>query len=51
MVIDPNFGEALKGKGITFNALGKYTQAIHYFNKALAVDPNDIDTLNENLTG
>jgi Flp pilus assembly protein TadD len=26
--------------------LGNYTQAIQYFDKALAIDPNDKDALN-----
>ena len=28
-------------KGVSLNGLGNYTQAIQYYNKALAIDPND----------
>lgn len=41
--IDPNYVNALDGKGWALNELGNYTQAISYLNKALEIDPKHID--------
>ena len=37
---------SLNGKGNALYSQGNYTQAIQYYDKALAVDPNDKDALN-----
>ena len=34
-------------QGIALNNVGNYTEAIAYFDKVLATDPTDTDTLNE----
>ena len=39
LAIDPNFKDALNGKGDALNNLGNYTQAIQYADKALGIDP------------
>ncbi|HEY6883032.1 MAG TPA: tetratricopeptide repeat protein [Nitrososphaeraceae archaeon] len=43
--IDPNYVNALDGKGWSLNELGNYTQAIIYLDKALKIDPNHLDGL------
>ena len=35
----------LNNKGISVYYLDKYNQSIFYFDKALSIDPNDIDAL------
>jgi tetratricopeptide (TPR) repeat protein len=36
----------LSNKGVSLFELEKYSEAIEYYDKALAIDPNDIKTLN-----
>ena len=36
----------LYGKGVSLDKLGNHTGAIEYFDKALAIDPHDVDALN-----
>ena len=52
LAIDPNYKEALSGKGnaldgigSTFYNQGKYTQSIQYYNKALAINSTDSSAL------
>jgi tetratricopeptide (TPR) repeat protein len=35
--------------GVILDKLGSHTVAIEYFDKALAIDPHDVDALNNNL--
>ena len=44
--IKPDFAEALNNKGIGFYNLGKYNEAIEYFDKALRIKPDDAEALN-----
>ena len=37
--IDPNHVNALNNKGLALNNLGKYEEAIDWFDKALEIDP------------
>ena len=46
LAIDPNFEDALNGKGVALKNFGNYNEAITYFDKALAIDPNDNMALN-----
>ena len=39
LAIDPNYKEALNNKGNALSSQGNYTQAITYYDKALAIDP------------
>ena len=32
-------------KGLALNGLGKHTEAIQYFDKVLAIDPNEVNSL------
>jgi tetratricopeptide (TPR) repeat protein len=41
--MDPNNKEALKSKGHFLNFKGKYAEAITYFDKVLAMDPNNTE--------
>ena len=43
--MDPNNTHILNSKGTALNSLGNYTQALQFFNKALAMNPNDSDAL------
>ena len=45
MAINPKHVAALDGKGLVLDALGNYTGALAYFDKALAIDPNNKHTL------
>ena len=52
LVIDPNYKEALSGKGNALDGIGnafynqgKYTQSIQYYNKALAINSTDSSAL------
>ena len=45
MAIDPKYKDALSNKGDALNSLGKYKEAITYFDKALAIDPKYKDAL------
>ena len=47
LAIDPNFELALYSKGVALDNLGKYKEAITYYDKALAIDPNDEDVLHD----
>ena len=38
--INPNFCEAYTNKGITFNILGKFDDAIKMYDKAIEINPN-----------
>jgi tetratricopeptide (TPR) repeat protein len=40
LTIDPNNKIALNDKGFDLNSLGRYSEAITYYDKALAIDPN-----------
>jgi tetratricopeptide (TPR) repeat protein len=40
-----DYNSPLRGKGYALNNLGKYEEAIQYFDKALQIDPNDTDAL------
>ena len=40
LAIDPNYTEALNGKGLALDSLGKYEEAITWYDKALGIDPN-----------
>ena len=35
----------LNDKGISLNSLGKFNESITYFDKALAIDPKNVDAL------
>src|SRR5918993_3134905 len=37
----------MTNKGIEFNKIGKYNEAITFFDKALAIDPRNVVALNE----
>ena len=37
----------LNAKGVSLNGLGKYNESITYFDKVLAIDPNNVLALNE----
>jgi tetratricopeptide (TPR) repeat protein len=41
LALNPSNIDALTGKGLDLGILGYYTEAIGYFNKALAIDPNN----------
>jgi tetratricopeptide (TPR) repeat protein len=43
--IDPNYIDALDGKGYVLDNLARYDEAITYCDKVLAIDPNNIDAL------
>jgi uncharacterized membrane protein (UPF0127 family) len=45
---DPYYTNALTSKAITLDSLGKYTGAIEYYAKALAIDPQHETTLDNN---
>jgi len=45
LAIDPKYKDALSNKGDALNSLGKYKEAITYFDKALAIDPKYKDAL------
>ncbi len=44
--INPNSTFALNGMGIGFGNFGEYSEAKHYFEKSLKIDPNNITTKN-----
>jgi tetratricopeptide (TPR) repeat protein len=44
--IDPKHVHSWKNKGWTLGGLGKYNEAIEYFDKALEIDPKDVRTFN-----
>jgi Tfp pilus assembly protein PilF len=46
LAIDPNYINALNGKGWALNFQGNYAQAIPLFDKVLAIDPKYRDALN-----
>jgi len=41
LVTDPNYFNALINKGLALYNLGQYDEAIDYYDKALAIDPNN----------
>ena len=41
MAINPHDVDALNNKGLALDDLGNYTGAVKYYDKALAIDPND----------
>ena len=41
--IYPNFTEAIKNKGNALYELGQYDEAIELYDRAISIDPNDID--------
>jgi tetratricopeptide (TPR) repeat protein len=45
--MDPKHENAIYNKGVILYQLGNYTEAIGYFDKALAIDPKDEDALYE----
>ena len=45
MKINPNYIYALYNKGVNLGNLGKYKEAIESFDKALKIDPNDVNAL------
>jgi tetratricopeptide (TPR) repeat protein len=45
LAIDPSDSVALYNKGVALSSLGNHTQATAYFDKTLAINPNDRDTL------
>ena len=49
MGIDPNNIYALYNKGLALDNLGRYKEAISYYDKVLDIDPNDVDTLNNKI--
>jgi tetratricopeptide (TPR) repeat protein len=42
---DRNYLRALSNKGVALIGLGKYEEAIECFDKALVIDPNNVDAL------
>jgi tetratricopeptide (TPR) repeat protein len=46
LTIDPNDVAALEDKGNALSSLDKYSEAIEYYDKALAIQPNDTYALN-----
>jgi tetratricopeptide (TPR) repeat protein len=44
--LDSSSVEALNGKGMVLNSLGKYQEAISLFDMALKIDPNSVQALN-----
>jgi tetratricopeptide (TPR) repeat protein len=46
LAIDPDYKDALNGKGDALYSLSNYTRAIQYYDKALAIDPKDTHALN-----
>ena len=36
----------MNNKGLALNNLGKYEEAIEWYDKALKIDPNDVNALN-----
>ena len=52
IAIEPKDIDALSNKAIALRNLGKYEEAIGYFEKVLAIDPSNTTTLKEKeLTG
>ena len=49
MAIDPNYKVALNNKGSALLNQDDYDQAITYFDKALAIDPNDKQALDSTI--
>jgi tetratricopeptide (TPR) repeat protein len=47
--IDPKFEDALYYKGDVLFHIGNYTEALTYLDKALAIDPNDKDALDDKV--
>jgi hypothetical protein len=45
LAIEPNDIDALYNKGVDLGYLGRYQEAIDYYDRVLAIDPNDIDAL------
>jgi tetratricopeptide (TPR) repeat protein len=43
--VDPDDVDALSGKGWALNDLGRYEEAISYYDKVLAIDTNNVYTL------
>jgi uncharacterized membrane protein (UPF0127 family) len=48
LAIDPHYVNALTGKGTALGSLGNLTGAILYYDKALAIQPNDTYALTSN---
>jgi tetratricopeptide (TPR) repeat protein len=47
LTIDPTNVDILSIQGRAFNRLQNYSEAIKYFDKALAIDPNGTDIIEE----
>jgi tetratricopeptide (TPR) repeat protein len=47
LTIDPKNVAALDNRGVAFYHLGNYSQAITYYDKALAIDPNNAVALTD----
>ena len=43
--MDPNYTDALYNKGLVFDSLGNYNEAIKNYDKVLEIDPNYTDAL------
>lgn len=43
--IDPNYSQALSGRGVLYNNLGKHEEAVRDFTACLKLNPNDNDAL------
>jgi tetratricopeptide (TPR) repeat protein len=46
LAIYPNHMEALANKGLALGNLGRYQEAIEYFDQAIAIIPDATETLN-----
>jgi tetratricopeptide (TPR) repeat protein len=42
--IDPNYMDALSGKGSAFNKLGRYDEAIKSYDRVIEIDAGNINT-------
>jgi tetratricopeptide (TPR) repeat protein len=42
--LDSSYAEIWYGKGLIFNKLGKYGEALEFFEKALELDPDNAET-------
>jgi tetratricopeptide (TPR) repeat protein len=49
LTIDPKNVAALDNRGVAFYRLGNYSQAITYYDKALAIDPKNAYAANKKV--
>jgi protein O-GlcNAc transferase len=46
LTVDPNCINAFYNKALTLSDLGRHQEAIEYYDKVLAIEPNSVDAPN-----